>query len=205
MLPSTSTKRRQATRTRSRWACRTTTRDWAIFRIRIWTRITEWFKRTGRSWSRRGKACKKICLTTRKRAKRVKYERYVFILISLILSFMRYFSAAFPGFWITCLMAFNPIRNGGKIISTEPAARDSLTCLHGLRVFSLGWVVMVHTYLQVFSIAGKVVALSQRQRHDDCMKSCLRSSLIILNLRLNKCIFSYANTRIYALHIFHVA
>ncbi|KAG9433383.1 nose resistant to fluoxetine protein 6 isoform X1 [Apis mellifera carnica] len=57
------------------------------------------------------------------------------------------------GFWITCLMAFNPIRNGGKIISTEPAARDSLTCLHGLRVFSLGWVVMVHTYLQVFSIA----------------------------------------------------
>ncbi|XP_003698910.1 nose resistant to fluoxetine protein 6-like [Apis florea] len=57
------------------------------------------------------------------------------------------------GFWVTCLAAFNPVRNGSKIISTEPAARDSLTCLHGLRVFSLGWVVMVHTYLQVFSIA----------------------------------------------------
>lgn len=51
-------------------------------------------------------------------------------------------------------MCFNPIANGRKIISTEPAARDSLTCLHGLRVLSLGWVVMVHTYLQVFSIAG---------------------------------------------------
>ncbi|XP_003699901.1 nose resistant to fluoxetine protein 6 isoform X2 [Megachile rotundata] len=57
------------------------------------------------------------------------------------------------GFWLTCLTAFNPIANGSKILSTEPAARDSLTCLHGLRVLSLGWVVMVHTYLQVYSIA----------------------------------------------------
>ncbi|KAI4479390.1 hypothetical protein M0804_011175 [Polistes exclamans] len=56
-------------------------------------------------------------------------------------------------FWVKCLLAFSPTINGGKIISTEPAARDSLTCLHGLRVFSLGWVVMVHTYLQVFAIA----------------------------------------------------
>ncbi|XP_029168174.1 nose resistant to fluoxetine protein 6-like [Nylanderia fulva] len=57
------------------------------------------------------------------------------------------------GFWLRCLLAFSPTANGSKIISTEPAAKDSLTCLHGLRVFSLGWVVMVHTYLQVFSIA----------------------------------------------------
>lgn len=54
-----------------------------------------------------------------------------------------------------CLMSFSPIENGSKILSTEPAARDSLTCLHGLRVLSLGWVIVVHTYLQVFSIAGK--------------------------------------------------
>ncbi|XP_066586806.1 nose resistant to fluoxetine protein 6-like isoform X2 [Prorops nasuta] len=57
------------------------------------------------------------------------------------------------GLWLRCLMAFSPVVNGSKIINTEPAARDSLTCLHGLRVFSLGWVVLVHTYLQVFSIA----------------------------------------------------
>ncbi|XP_011312826.1 nose resistant to fluoxetine protein 6-like, partial [Fopius arisanus] len=56
-------------------------------------------------------------------------------------------------FWAQSLMAFNPITNGTKILSTEVAAKDSLTCIHGLRVFSLGWVVMVHTYLQVFSIA----------------------------------------------------
>lgn len=62
-----------------------------------------------------------------------------------------------PGFWAKCLLAFSPTVNGRKIISTEPAARDSLTCLHGLRVFSLGWVVMVHTYLQVFAIAGEPI------------------------------------------------
>ncbi|XP_011170992.1 nose resistant to fluoxetine protein 6 [Solenopsis invicta] len=57
------------------------------------------------------------------------------------------------GFWLKFLLAFSPTVNGSKIISTEPAAKDSLTCLHGLRVFSLGWVIMVHTYIQVFSIA----------------------------------------------------
>ncbi|XP_076160264.1 nose resistant to fluoxetine protein 6 [Ptiloglossa arizonensis] len=57
------------------------------------------------------------------------------------------------GVWLRCLSAFNPIANGSKILSTEPAATESLTCLHGLRVLSLGWVVMVHTYLQVYAIA----------------------------------------------------
>ncbi|XP_043254228.1 nose resistant to fluoxetine protein 6-like [Colletes gigas] len=57
------------------------------------------------------------------------------------------------GPWLKCLTAFNPIANGSKILSTEPPARESLTCLHGLRVLSLGWVVMVHTYLQVYAIA----------------------------------------------------
>ncbi|XP_046472647.1 nose resistant to fluoxetine protein 6 [Neodiprion pinetum] len=69
------------------------------------------------------------------------------------------------GFWVKCLMAFNPIANGGKIISTEPAASDSLTCLHGLRVFSLGWVVMVHTYLQVFSIAENKMLRTVTERN----------------------------------------
>lgn len=117
----------------------------------------------GRSWSRKGKTCKRICLTTRKRTKRVKYEEDLlfFPFCSVICSFFYAIFLRVSGFWITCLTAFNPVRNGSKIISTEPAARDSLTCLHGLRVFSLGWVVMVHTYLQVFSIAGKVVALSR--------------------------------------------
>ncbi|KAJ8680792.1 hypothetical protein QAD02_016579, partial [Eretmocerus hayati] len=54
---------------------------------------------------------------------------------------------------LSCLLAFSPRANGSKIISTEPASENSLTCLHGMRVISLAWVIMVHTYLQVFSIA----------------------------------------------------
>ncbi|XP_025154476.1 uncharacterized protein LOC105186838 isoform X2 [Harpegnathos saltator] len=69
------------------------------------------------------------------------------------------------GFWLRCLLAFSPTVNGSKIISTEPAAKDNLTCLHGLRVLSLGWVVMVHTYLQVFSIAENKMLRTVTERN----------------------------------------
>lgn len=89
-------------------------------------------------------------------------DTYIYILsiYLLELDILKFFNVALvvtffsSGFWLRCLLAFSPTVNGSKIISTDPAAKDSLTCLHGLRVFSLGWVVMVHTYLQVFSIAG---------------------------------------------------
>lgn len=75
----------------------------------------------------------------------------------IYLHFLKHFlNCPFSGFWLKYLLAFSPIVNSSKIINTEPAAKDNLTCLHGLRVFSLGWVVMVHTYLQVFSIAGNI-------------------------------------------------
>ncbi|KAI4501156.1 hypothetical protein M0802_003529 [Mischocyttarus mexicanus] len=74
-------------------------------------------------------------------------------------------SKGVPEFWVKCLLAFSPTINGGKIISTEPAARDSLTCLHGLRVFSLGWIVMVHTYLQVFAIADNKMLRTVTERN----------------------------------------
>ncbi|KAL7289343.1 hypothetical protein TKK_0016711 [Trichogramma kaykai] len=66
---------------------------------------------------------------------------------------------------LSCLLAFSPIANGSKIISTEPATKSSLTCLHGLRVLSLGWVVMVHTYLQVFSIAENKILRTVTERN----------------------------------------
>ncbi|XP_033227188.1 nose resistant to fluoxetine protein 6-like isoform X2 [Belonocnema kinseyi] len=67
--------------------------------------------------------------------------------------------------WIRCLLAFSPVINGGKIVNTDPATQNSLTCLHGLRVFSLGWVVMVHTYLQVFSIADNKTLRTVTERN----------------------------------------
>uniref|UniRef100_A0A2S2N858 Nose resistant to fluoxetine protein 6 n=1 Tax=Schizaphis graminum TaxID=13262 RepID=A0A2S2N858_SCHGA len=51
------------------------------------------------------------------------------------------------------LLAFSAVSNGRKILHCGPAPSESLTCVHGLRFLSLAWVIMVHTYLQVFSIA----------------------------------------------------
>lgn len=53
------------------------------------------------------------------------------------------------------LLAFSAVSNGRKILHCGPAPAESLTCVHGLRFLSLAWVIMVHTYLQVFSIAGQ--------------------------------------------------
>ncbi|XP_058799100.1 nose resistant to fluoxetine protein 6-like isoform X2 [Phymastichus coffea] len=69
------------------------------------------------------------------------------------------------GLLVSCLLAFSPMANGGKIVSVEPATKTSLTCLHGLRVLSLGWVVMVHTYLQVFSIAENKILRTVTERN----------------------------------------
>lgn len=53
------------------------------------------------------------------------------------------------------VLAFSALSNGRKILHCGAPPPDSLTCVHGLRFLSLAWVIMVHTYLQVFTIAGK--------------------------------------------------
>lgn len=58
------------------------------------------------------------------------------------------------GVMVQIVMAFSPLSNGAKILSCELQEEDSLTAVHGLRFLSLAWVIMVHTYLQVFAIAG---------------------------------------------------
>lgn len=55
------------------------------------------------------------------------------------------------------VLAFSALSNGRKILHCGAPPPDSLTCVHGLRFLSLAWVIMVHTYLQVFTIAGKKV------------------------------------------------
>jgi hypothetical protein len=51
-------------------------------------------------------------------------------------------------------MSFSAVKNGRKILNCD-TQEDSLTSIHGLRFLSLSWVILVHTYLQVFAIAGK--------------------------------------------------
>ncbi|PNF32655.1 hypothetical protein B7P43_G15059 [Cryptotermes secundus] len=50
------------------------------------------------------------------------------------------------------LLSFSAVRNGQKILKCD-SPQDSLTPIHGLRFLSLAWVILVHTYLQVFAIA----------------------------------------------------
>ncbi|XP_014254661.1 nose resistant to fluoxetine protein 6-like [Cimex lectularius] len=51
------------------------------------------------------------------------------------------------------VLSFSVLTNGRKILECGTPSKDSISCVHGLRFFSLAWVIMVHTYLQVFAIA----------------------------------------------------
>uniref|UniRef100_A0A1S4GGM9 Nose resistant-to-fluoxetine protein N-terminal domain-containing protein n=1 Tax=Anopheles gambiae TaxID=7165 RepID=A0A1S4GGM9_ANOGA len=51
------------------------------------------------------------------------------------------------------LACFDVGPNAASILSVERANEDSLTCVHGLRLYSLLWTVLVHTYLQLFAVS----------------------------------------------------
>uniref|UniRef100_A0A182N643 Nose resistant-to-fluoxetine protein N-terminal domain-containing protein n=1 Tax=Anopheles dirus TaxID=7168 RepID=A0A182N643_9DIPT len=51
------------------------------------------------------------------------------------------------------LACFDVGPNAASILSVERAGEDSLTCVHGLRLYSLLWTVLVHTYLQLFAVS----------------------------------------------------
>jgi hypothetical protein len=55
------------------------------------------------------------------------------------------------------LLSFSAVRNSYKILNCD-TPEESLTSIHGLRFLSLAWVILVHTYLQVFAIAGQYIA-----------------------------------------------
>ncbi|KAF6205201.1 hypothetical protein GE061_019368 [Apolygus lucorum] len=57
------------------------------------------------------------------------------------------------GIFSEVVLSFSLLSNGRKILDCGAAPKDSLTCVHGLRFLSLAWVIMVHTYLQIFAIA----------------------------------------------------
>ncbi|KAL3277718.1 hypothetical protein HHI36_013061 [Cryptolaemus montrouzieri] len=57
-------------------------------------------------------------------------------------------------FMLRLLLAFSAIENGKKILNVDYVSKNSIACLHGLRFFSILWIILVHTYLEIFSIAG---------------------------------------------------
>lgn len=63
------------------------------------------------------------------------------------------------------VLAFSALSNGRKILHCGAPPPDSLTCVHGLRFLSLAWVIMVHTYLQVFTIAENKMLRTLTERN----------------------------------------
>lgn len=63
----------------------------------------------------------------------------------------------FPGILAEILLSFSMSSNAKKIVAHGNSSEDSLTSVHGLRFFSLAWVILVHTYLQLFAIGGKII------------------------------------------------
>lgn len=59
----------------------------------------------------------------------------------------------FPGLCSRLLLAFSVRSNGRKVLATDAPPRDSIACIHGLRFLSLAWIIMVHTYMQLYAVA----------------------------------------------------
>ncbi|XP_071103158.1 O-acyltransferase like protein-like [Haliotis cracherodii] len=51
-----------------------------------------------------------------------------------------------PKLWQRVLLCFSAVSNGEKILSVKRSP-GSLTCLNGIRVLSMGWVILGHTFL----------------------------------------------------------
>ncbi|XP_063243090.1 nose resistant to fluoxetine protein 6-like [Bacillus rossius redtenbacheri] len=69
-----------------------------------------------------------------------------------------------PGLAGQVLLCFSVQSNGSKILQCG-VSEESLTCVHGLRFISLAWVILVHTYLQVFAIAENKTLRSVTERN----------------------------------------
>jgi peptidoglycan/LPS O-acetylase OafA/YrhL len=56
------------------------------------------------------------------------------------------------------LLAFSIQRNARKLLSSKTGPSD-ITCLHGLRVLSSGWVILAHTYYLLLPYIGNIASL----------------------------------------------
>lgn len=59
----------------------------------------------------------------------------------------------FSGRLKQALLAFSALSNCEKILKINNLPKDSILCIHGLRFCSIIWIILVHTYLEVFAIA----------------------------------------------------
>ncbi|XP_048237970.1 uncharacterized protein LOC124115336 [Haliotis rufescens] len=57
-----------------------------------------------------------------------------------------------PKLWQRVLLCFSAVSNGEKILSVKRSP-GSLTCLNGIRVLSMSWVILGHTFLELMANA----------------------------------------------------
>ncbi|RUS73918.1 hypothetical protein EGW08_018323 [Elysia chlorotica] len=63
-----------------------------------------------------------------------------------------------PGKLVKALLAFSVYTNGSKVLNTTHT-KGSITCIHGIRFFSMSWVILGHTFAFSLSAASNVSTL----------------------------------------------
>ena len=63
------------------------------------------------------------------------------------------------------ILCFSVFSNARKIVQCERESSDSVTCIHGIRVLSLFWIIMVHTYMELHAIAGNKMLRTVAERY----------------------------------------
>ncbi|XP_070565044.1 nose resistant to fluoxetine protein 6-like isoform X2 [Ptychodera flava] len=63
-----------------------------------------------------------------------------------------------PGILGQCVLAFSVLENGRKILDTRHTA-GTLAAIHGIRVLSMWWVILGHSYTSFFGIADNVLIM----------------------------------------------
>ncbi|XP_056631522.1 nose resistant to fluoxetine protein 6-like, partial [Diorhabda sublineata] len=51
------------------------------------------------------------------------------------------------------LISFSAVTNSRAILSVEQKCLESIQCIHGLRFLSIAWIILVHSYLEIFSVS----------------------------------------------------
>ncbi|EEB16762.1 conserved hypothetical protein [Pediculus humanus corporis] len=74
------------------------------------------------------------------------------IIDTIRIIFFCFFVLTVTDFVCQFLLSFSILSNSSKILSGSTSSEDSLNSVHGLRFLSFSWVVLVHTYLQIFAI-----------------------------------------------------
>lgn len=56
-----------------------------------------------------------------------------------------------------CLLAFSAYTNGLKLVNMKPSSEHELGCIHGIRLLSMSWVLLGHSFGFPLQVARKLI------------------------------------------------